>query len=187
PAPAAEEAPGTAATASPAQAVLTLLLAGLSQAVPDHDDASAADSAESSAADRAESAVTSGSTLIIEDRSVNPPLQTTLTLHELQVGAVNSQLDAQGFNLHSSVPLHLLLGLDRFNRITLDAELGLFQRDNQLYPQGPLQVTVRQLDLVPFNGYLAEALGYHVDRGTLDVDANIRIDKAQLQGEIKLL
>src|SRR5690606_31406238 len=183
----------------PAQAVLTLLLAGLSQAVPDHDDASAADSAadsvddsaessaESSAADRAESAVTSGSTLIIEDRSVNPPLQTTLTLHELQVGAVNSQLDAQGFNLHSSVPLHLLLGLDRFNRITLDAELGLFQRDNQLYPQGPLQVTVRQLDLVPFNGYLAEALGYHVDRGTLDVDANIRIDKAQLQGEIKLL
>ncbi|QQD21354.1 DUF748 domain-containing protein [Oceanospirillaceae bacterium ASx5O] len=191
PAPAAEEAPGTAATASPAQAVLTLLLAGLSQAVPDHDDASAADSAEnsaeSSAADRAESAVTSGSTLIIEDRSVNPPLQTTLALHELQVGAVNSQLDAQGFNLHSSVPLHLLLGLDRFNRITLDAELGLFQRDNQLYPQGPLQVTVRQLDLVPFNGYLAEALGYHVDRGTLDVDANIRIDKAQLQGEIKLL
>src|SRR5690606_11826340 len=98
PAPAAEEASGTAATASPAQAVLTLLLAGLSQAVPDHDDASAADSAadsvddsaessaESSAADRAESAVTSGSTLIIEDRSVNPPLQTRSEEHtsELQ-------------------------------------------------------------------------------------------------------
>lgn len=157
--------------ASPTQALLTLMLAGLSQAVPDN-----ADDEQSS-----------GSTIVLEDRSVNPPLQTTLTLHELQVGAVNSQLDAQGFNLHSSVPLHLLLGLDRFNRITLDAELGLFQREQQLYPQGPIQLTVRQLDLVPFNGYLAAAMGYQVERGTLDVDADIRIDKAQLQGEIKLL
>lgn len=157
--------------ASPTQALLTLMLAGLSQAVPDNGD----------------DEQSSGSTIVLEDRSVNPPLQTTLTLHELQVGAVNSQLDEQGFNLHSSVPLHLLLGLDRFNRITLDAELGLFQRDNQLYPQGPIQLTVRQLDLVPFNGYLAAAMGYQVERGTLDVDANIRIDKAQLQGEIKLL
>lgn len=157
--------------ASPAHTLLTLMLAGLSQAVPDN-----ADDEQSS-----------GSTIVLEDRSVNPPLQTTLTLHELQVGAVNSQLDAQGFNLHSSVPLHLLLGLDRFNRITLDAELGLFQREQQLYPQGPIQLTVRQLDLVPFNGYLAAAMGYQVERGTLDVDADIRIDKAQLQGEIKLL
>ena len=46
---------------------------------------------------------------------------------------------------------------------------------------------MRQLDLVPFNGYLAAAMGYQVERGTLDVDADIRIDKAQLQGEIKLL
>src|SRR5690606_18915376 len=138
--------------ASPTQALLTLMLAGLSQAVPDN-----ADDEQSS-----------GSTIVLEDRSVNPPLQTTLTLHELQVGAVNSQLDKQGFNLHSSVPLHLLLGLDRFNRITLDAELGLFQREQQLYPQGPIQLTVRQLDLVPFNGYLAAAMGYQVERGTLD-------------------
>src|SRR5690606_18112687 len=80
--------------ASPAQALLTLMLAGLSQAVPDNGD----------------DEQSSGSTIVLEDRSVNPPLQTTLTLHELQVGAVNSQLDKQGFNLHSSVPLHLLLG-----------------------------------------------------------------------------
>ena len=33
---------------------------------------------------------------------------------------------------------------------------------------------VRQLDLVPFNGYLAAAMGYQVERGTLDVDADIR-------------
>ena len=157
--------------ASPTQALLTLMLAGLSQAVPDNAD----------------DEQPSGSTIVLEDRSVNPPLQTTLTLHELQVGAVNSQLDEQGFNLHSSVPLHLLLGLDRFNRITLDTELSLFQREQQLYPQGPIQLTVRQLDLVPFNGYLAAAMGYQVERGTLDVDADIRIDKAQLQGEIKLL
>ena len=160
-----------AVAASPAQALLTLMLAGLSQAVPDNGDDEPA----------------GGSTIALEDRSVTPALQTTLTLHELQIGAVNSQLDAQGVNLHSSVPLHLLLGLDRFNRITVDAELGLFQRDNQLYPQGPLQLTVRQLDLVPFNGYLTAALGYQVERGMLDLDANIRIENAQLQGEIKLL
>ncbi len=157
--------------ASPAHTLLTLMLAGLAQAMPDNAD----------------DEQPSGSTIVLEDRSVNPPLQTTISLQELQVGALNGQQNAQGFSLTEPVSLHLLLGLDRFNRITLDAELGLFQRDNQLYPQGPIQLTVRQLDLVPFNGYLAAAMGYQVERGTLDVDADIRIDKAQLQGEIKLL
>src|SRR5690606_23457815 len=90
--------------ASPTQALLTLMLAGLSQAVPDN-----ADDEQSS-----------GSTIVLEDRSVNPPLQTTISLQELQVGALNSRQDEQGFELAEPVALHLLLGLDRFNRITLD-------------------------------------------------------------------
>ena len=56
-----------------------------------------------------------------------------------------------------------------------------------MYPQGSIKGKITQLDLTTFNGYLANAMGYHLERGMLEADIDVQIDKARLSGEIKLL
>lgn len=123
----------------------------------------------------------------ISDQSVTPPLQAQLTLYELTIGEIKPDLSGAQPALTQAVPLHMLLGLDDYNRIRVDGELSLFSRDGELYPQGSIKLSTEQLDLVPFNGYLNTAMGYQVERGMLDVNADIRLNKAQLGGEIKIL
>lgn len=123
----------------------------------------------------------------ISDQSVTPSLQAQLSLYELSIGEIKPDLAGAQPALTQAVPLHMLLGLDDYNRISVDGELSLFSRDGQLYPQGTIKLRTEQLDLVPFNGYLNATIGYQVERGMLDVNADIRLNKAQLGGEIRIL
>ena len=124
--------------------------------------------------------------ILLRDSSVTPPMTATLTLHEVDVGALDGQLE-QNLQLNKPISLHLLAGLDSYNRIALDGDLSLFERDGQLFPQGQVQASISQLDLVQFNGYLGKAMGYHVERGMLNLEADIRFDQAKLSGEVKIL
>lgn len=150
------------------QVLLQILLAGLAQQNTDNGEAV-------------------NSVIRIEDRSISPAFKTDLTIRELTVGQIDSRINGSVVELADAIPIHLVAGLDRFNSIKVESKLGLFLRDGHYYPQGKIQLTIRQLDLVAFNGYLIAAMGYQLDRGSLDVDAEIIIDKAQLGGEIRLL
>lgn len=165
------EQPEPVAPASAARAAMTLLLGGLLQ----------------EAATGNENSALTGSTLRLEDRSVSPPLQTTLTLYEVQSGAVTMQIGPDGPQLQEPVSLQLVFGMGRFNRIRVNTVLTTFRRAGAIYPQGDISVSVRQLDLVPFNGYLTDAIGYQVERGMLNLDARVNIHRGQLKGEVELL
>lgn len=123
----------------------------------------------------------------IEDYSIKPRLKTDINIEKINIGEVSSSLKQSDFSLTNAIPFEINLGIGRYNKSTIEGELSVFERDGQLYPQGAVKVSVRQLDLVPFNGYIIKSLGYQLDRGSLDVDAHITFDKAQLGGEVRLL
>ena len=125
--------------------------------------------------------------ILVNDASVKPAFSSTVTVHEFTIGKVSPDLSGKVPALQALVPVHMLLGLDEYNRIKADGDIGLYQRDGEVYPQGEMRVKAEQLDLVAFNGYLNQAMGYQVERGMMDIDADIKIDKAKLSGEVKIL
>ncbi|MDK2776386.1 MAG: DUF748 domain-containing protein [Pseudomonadota bacterium] len=166
---AAAEQPAAAADTDQPAAVATTLaiaLAGLMQADDDEGQNAA---------------------VYIRDESVAPVVDETLTIQELRVGESQASFDSGVVHLSQPVTVYVLAGLDQYNRIELEAELSLYVRDGEIYPQGRIRQTIRQLDLVAFNGYVAQAIGYHVERGMLDLDVDVTIDKAQLDGKVKIL
>lgn len=138
-------------------------------------------------AEEVEGAETVASKVHVEDYSITPALKTDINITKVSIGEINSTIKQSNFSLTEKVPFEIHLGIGRYNKIVATGSLGLFERDAVLYPQGNVDVTVRQLDLVPFNGYFIQALGYQLDRGSLDVDAHITFDKAQLGGNVKIL
>lgn len=138
-------------------------------------------------AEEVEGAETVASKVHVEDYSITPALKTDINITKVSIGEINSTIKQSDFSLTEKVPFEIHLGIGRYNMIVATGSLGLFERDAVLYPQGNVDVTVRQLDLVPFNGYFIQALGYQLDRGSLDVDAHITFDKAQLGGNVKIL
>ena len=138
-------------------------------------------------AEEVEGAETVASKVHVEDYSITPALKTDINITKVSIGEINSTIKKSDFSLTEKVPFEIHLGIGRYNMIVATGSLGLFERDAVLYPQGNVDVTVRQLDLVPFNGYFIQALGYQLDRGSLDVDAHITFDKAQLGGNVKIL
>ncbi|WP_430462239.1 DUF748 domain-containing protein [Thalassolituus sp. LLYu03] len=160
--------------------VLAIVLAGLQQGM-------AALPAEGDGAIKSGAGDAQPTQIRMLDASVTPPLRATLTIHELHIGAIQPDISATPLQLKQPVPVRLVLGLDDYNRIRIDGELGLYARDGQVYPQGELTVHAEQLDLVPFNGYLNQAMGYQVERGMLNLDAIIQVNQARLSGDIKIL
>ncbi|MDF1762115.1 MAG: DUF748 domain-containing protein [Oleibacter sp.] len=110
------------------------------------------------------------------DRGITPNNRTQLDIHELSVGSLDTA------NLNQPVDLHLLAGLDQYNRIRADGKIGL--RGD--YPEGQMEVKIEQLNLVDFNAYIVNAIGYNLQRGMLTVTANPSITEGQLGGTVKI-
>ncbi|WP_296985781.1 DUF748 domain-containing protein, partial [Thalassolituus sp. UBA1505] len=121
------------------------------------------------------------------DAAVSPPLDASITLYELAVGEAEGSVAGADAELKQPITLHLLAGLDKYNRIRTDASLSVYERDGVQYPQGTIKAKITQLDLTAFNGYLAQSMGYNLERGMLEADIDVTIDKAKLKGEVKIL
>lgn len=111
------------------------------------------------------------------DASVTPAAELSLQIKTLKIGQINSA------DLTQPVLLELEAALDDYNQLLAEGSLALVEG----YPQGRMVVEIRQLNLVAFNGYLAQAMGYQVHKGSLQLEADVRVDQAQLDGSSKLL
>lgn len=117
------------------------------------------------------------SQLHFHDASVTPAAELSLKIKTLKIGQINSA------DLTQPVLLELEAALDDYNQLLAEGTLALVEG----YPQGRMVVEIRQLNLVAFNGYLAQAMGYQVHKGSLQLEADVRVDQAQLDGSSKLL
>lgn len=123
------------------------------------------------------------SVIHLQDASVAPAFKTDIKLQSLQV----SPISVQQQQLTQALDLQLKLTLDDYNQVDIKGELGSYQAEQAIYPQGDVAVSVSQLNLVPLNGYLSRAMGYHASRGQLNVDANLGFKQGTLQGDVALL
>ena len=117
------------------------------------------------------------STLLFSDQSVDPAAAITLAIDKFSLGGFDSQQPEQ------AMLIDIEAALDDYNRIRAEGQAALVDG----HPQGEWLVSLQQLNLVPFNGYLAQAMGYQVRKGSLTVEADIAISNAQLSGESKIL
>ena len=108
------------------------------------------------------------------DEAVTPTVNTSGKVLELSTGEIDTE------QLESGIDLTLLLALDNYNRIRASGKMGV-KGD---YPEGKLEVDIDQLNLVDFNPYLVDAMGYRLKKGMLGVDSTISITDGQLGGNV---
>lgn len=108
------------------------------------------------------------------DQAVTPTVNTQGKILELTTGKIDSS------NLEQGVDLNLVIALDTYNRIRASGKMGLKGE----YPEGSIDVDVQQLNLVDFNPYLVQAMGYRLKKGMLGVDSTISITEGQLGGNV---
>ncbi len=112
-----------------------------------------------------------------DDQSIQPQGKVRLAIEQMIIGAVDSNQLGQG----SSIQMQF--ALDEYNQIAVDGKLGLLNGQ----PEGNVNLSVKQLNLVPFNGYTAHAMGYHVQKGILKLDVELAVRDAEMSGEADIL
>ena len=120
----------------------------------------------------------------VTDNSVQPAYVGALRINQFSVAPISIA------SSQTQIPWQVLaeFSLDDYNRFNVEATLTLHTQPNgEIYPQGNVALNIKQLDMVPFNGYLAKAMGYHLEKGMLQMQANVNIKNAQLKGEAKVL
>lgn len=127
------------------------------------------------------------SRIAFSDNSIKPAFKTNITLKKFEIGQVSSQINGAHVSLKQAIPMLLEFQLGDFSTTEITANLSTYETQGQIYPEGTIKIKTRKLDMVELNGYLIEAIGYQLNRGSLDVDAHITIHQTKLGGEVKLL
>lgn len=127
--------------------------------------------------------------LRVKDTKVKPALWLRVELENLLAGKAKLNLDPNNFSLTEQMPLQAKAKINQHANADLNAKFSLFtnQASQKIYPEGKFDLQVKGLNLVSFNGYLVEQFGYQLERGTLDIDADIQVVEQQLGGEIDFL
>ena len=110
----------------------------------------------------------------IRNSHVNPTLNLGITLNQLVVKNINNQQE--------TISLMLEAKSDEYSRIMLESNVASKDQIN-----GDIVLKIDQFDLVPLNGYVAKAIGYHVEQGQLNLGASVKINQGQLSGDAQLL
>ena len=110
------------------------------------------------------------------DNAVSPNVSTRVRILEVNSGPMDTSKLAQ------ASPLNVVLALDDYNRISLTGTLGL----RGPYPEGEAKLKVDQLNLVEFNPYLVQAMGYRLQKGMLNLNSDITITEGELGGNLKI-
>ena len=113
----------------------------------------------------------------VDDHSVKPQGKIRLAIEKMDIGILDSSRLAEGS------PIEMQFSLDEYNQIKLAGQLGLLNGQ----PEGQMNISVKQLNLVAFNGYTAQAMGYHVQKGALKMDVQLAIRNAEMEGKADIL
>ncbi len=111
------------------------------------------------------------------DQAMTPNVSTNVKVVELRTGKIDTSA------LEEGVELHMVFALDAYNRIRADGVMGMKGE----YPEGKINLNIEQLNLVEFNPYLVEAMGYRLKKGMLQVTSDISITDGQLGGKMLIV
>jgi len=120
------------------------------------------------------------------DSSVSPHYSGQINIDSFEI----QKIEAKEFYKGNSQPItfRAKFSLDDYNKISFDTNLSWVTDETLgLQPEGEIKFSIHQLDMVPFNGYLAEAIGYHLEKGMLQLDGTVSIKNGVLNGNLKIL
>ncbi|WP_221794739.1 DUF748 domain-containing protein [Oceanobacter mangrovi] len=114
------------------------------------------------------------------DYAVKPDHKSVLSLRQLTVGRINS--DELLNDSKTRVPVTALAGLDQYNEIRFEAQMGLW---NGL-PEGQYKLNIDSMNLLPFSPYVVNAIGYKVKKGMLEVKSDVTVTQGQMNGNARI-
>lgn len=118
--------------------------------------------------------------IVFRDGTVQPAVEKQIRLQQLQVESLH--FDGDSLQLLRPMVWHAQLTLDDYSRIEWDGTLAALEADADV----SMTLVVRQLDLVSLNAYITPITGYRLQRGLLDVDLEVAVNRGMLSGELAL-
>jgi hypothetical protein len=117
-----------------------------------------------------------GSTIVITDSTVKPPVQTNVVMEKLELGPLDTGAPGTRTNLDVAMA------------VNESAKVGVEGWASPLAPEPGLDLSARAktISLPPFSPYAASLAGVNVESGTLWTSANARSDGKSLVGKIDL-
>lgn len=121
--------------------------------------------------------VTGESAVYVQDQSINPALQRTLNIDTLSLRDLNTQDKEQ------ATILSLKARNGKYS--TLDSDITIWPLADALTMQSTL--VIKEAELPPYSSYIANALGYQIDSGQLNLDLKLNADNGVLDGNSHVL
>ncbi|MBJ7537374.1 DUF748 domain-containing protein [Marinomonas transparens] len=121
--------------------------------------------------------MTGESSLYMEDNSISPALKRTLNIDTLSLHNLNTK------------------DKDQAATFALKARNGKYstiQNDVKIWPMADKltmqsEFIIKEAELPPYSSYIADALGYQIDSGQLNLDLTLEADNGKLNGNSHLL
>ncbi|MCW8825062.1 MAG: DUF748 domain-containing protein, partial [Gammaproteobacteria bacterium] len=120
--------------------------------------------------------LTGDNNFLFDDQGVAPPYSTTLSIKNLEIGAIDSTKPEQ------PSPLHMLAAVDKHSEISVEGTITPLAQK----PAMALTNTIKAIPLSPLSSYVVPMMGYTLTSGQLDADADIKMGQGKIDGEIKL-
>ncbi|MEO9273410.1 DUF748 domain-containing protein [Marinomonas sp. 5E14-1] len=121
--------------------------------------------------------ITGESAVHVQDQSIKPALQRTLNIDTLSLRDLNTQDKEQ------ATVLSLKARNGKYS--TLDSNITIWPLADALTMQSTL--VVKEAELPPYSSYIANALGYQIDSGQLNLDLKLDADNGVLDGNSHVL
>lgn len=117
------------------------------------------------------------SAVYVQDQSINPALQRTLNIDSFSLRDLNTQDKEQA----------TLLSLKARNGkySTLNSDITVWPLADELTMQSAL--VIKEAELPPYSSYIANALGYQIDSGHLNLDLTLNANDGVLDGNSHIL
>ena len=121
--------------------------------------------------------LTGESSISVQDKSTSPILSRTLQIDTLSLRNLNTQDKEQA--------TELTLKARNGKYSTLDSDITIWPLADELTLKSRL--AIKEAELPPYSSYIANALGYQIDSGHLNLDLILNADNGVLDGNANIL
>ena len=121
--------------------------------------------------------MTGESQIYVQDKSITPALERALDIDSLSLRNLNTQDKDQA--------TELALKARNGKYATLSSDVTIWPLADKLTMQSDL--VIREAELPPYSSYIANALGYQINSGQLDLDLSLNAVDGELDGNSHIL
>lgn len=121
---------------------------------------------------------TTGNNLVrIKDATLQPAIQHELRLKKVDIKNINTA------NAQAATVFDVDVNVSQYSDVALAGHYTLFAKK----PSGQVKGKLDNIDLLNYNTYLTQAIGYKATTGALSMDVDLAVNQAELSGGVDVL